>query len=254
MSGGSNFPAYLRRFGFGPGLAMYLRTKFRRGEQRFSVPGMTYPVHMRTGTSDRSAFNEVMVKGWYDHPYPGTPRFIIDAGANVGYASMRFAELYPRADIVAIEPDGSNVEVLRRNIAPYPRVRSLQCGLWPRTTQLVIENPEAKSWAFRVREARPGEAGFAAVGIGALLDQQGAATLDILKLDVEGAELELFNDTGCHDWLARTNMIFVELHDRIKPGCTEAMENAIARHGFERQALGSNLILTRKKLLTAQAA
>jgi hypothetical protein len=44
-------------------------------------------------------------------------------------------------------------------------------------------------------------------------------------------------------------MIFVELHDRIKPGCTEAMETAVARHGFERRPLGSNLILIRRHLL-----
>jgi FkbM family methyltransferase len=248
MSGSSNFPAYLRRFGPSAGVALYCRTKLRRGERRIDVPGMAHPVVMRTGTSDRSAFNEVIVKRWYDHPYPGKPRFIIDAGANVGYASVRFAELYSEAVIVAIEPDRENFEIVQQNIASYPRVNALRCGLWPRTAQLVIENPEAKSWAFRVREARNGETGFPAVGISEILQERGAATLDILKLDIEGAELELFSDDHCHAWLERTNMIFVELHDRIKAGCTEAMEKAIAPHGFERQTLGSNLILTRRKL------
>jgi FkbM family methyltransferase len=254
MSGSSNFPAYLQRFGFPGGLALYLRTKIRRAERRIAVPGMAHPLYMRTGTSDRSAFNEVIVKRWYDHPFPGTPRFIIDAGANVGYASVRFAELYPHADIVAIEPDRENFEILQQNIAPYPHVRGLRCGLWPRTANLVIDNPEAKSWAFRVREARDGEAGFPAVGIGEILRESGASTLDILKLDIEGAELELFSDERCHAWLERTNMIFVELHDRIKAGCTDAMEKAVARHGFQRQALGSNLILIRKTLLASAAA
>jgi FkbM family methyltransferase len=247
MSGSSNFPAYLQRFGFFAGLALYCRTKLRGGTERIAVPGMSHPILMRTGTSDRSAFNEVIVKRWYDHPFPGEPRFIVDAGANVGYASVRFAELYPQADIVAIEPDRENFEILQQNVAPYPRVRGLQCGVWPRSAQLVIENPEAKSWAFRVREARGGERGFPAVGLNELVEQHSSRTLDLLKLDIEGAELELFRDDRCHEWLARTNMIFVELHDRIKAGCTEAMENAIARHGFERQVLGSNLILTRKQ-------
>jgi FkbM family methyltransferase len=246
MSGSSNFPAYVDRFGLRDGIGLYLRTKLRSNNRRVTVPGMAHPLYMRTGTSDRSAFNEVIVKRWYDHPYAGEPRFIIDAGANVGYASVRFAELYPNADIVAIEPDEANFEILKQNIALYPRVSGLQCGLWPRNAQLVIENPEAKSWAFRVREARAGERGFAAVGIGELLDARPGGALDILKLDVEGAELELFTDAGCHSWLERTNMIFVELHDRIKAGCTEAMEKATARHGFERRALGSNLILSRR--------
>jgi FkbM family methyltransferase len=247
MSGSSNFPAYVRQFGLRAGAALYWRTKLRRGARRIAVPGMAHPVLMRTGTSDRSAFNEVIVKRWYDHPYPGgSPRFIVDAGANVGYASVRFAELYPKADIVAIEPDRENFEILQQNIAPYPRVRGLQCGLWPRSARLVIENPEAKSWAFRVREARDGESGFAAVGLTELLAKHLSRAIDLLKLDIEGAELEIFSDERCHAWLERTNMMFIELHDRIKPGCTAAMENAIARHGFERRPLGSNVILTRK--------
>lgn len=249
MSGPSNFPAYLERFGTLAGTGLYLRTKLRRGARRIAVPGMAHPVHMRTGTSDRSAFNEVIVKRWYDHPFPGKPRFIVDAGANVGYASVRFAELYPEADIVAIEPDRENFEILQRNIAPYPRVRGLQCGLWPRNAQLVIENPEAKSWAFRVREARAGESGFPAVGLNELMAEHPSRAIDLLKLDIEGAERELFSDERCQDWLARTNMMFIELHDRIKPGCTEAMEKAIAPHGFERQPLGSNLILKRRRAI-----
>jgi FkbM family methyltransferase len=253
MSSSSNFPAYVQRFGALAGLGLYFRTKLSRGARRIAVPGMSHPLYMRTGTSDRSAFNEVIVKRWYDHPFPGRPRFIIDAGANVGYASVRFAELYPNADIVAIEPDGGNFALLQQNVGPYPRVRGLRCGLWPRSSELVIENPEAKPWAFRVREARAGEQGFAAVGIAELLAERTSPTLDILKLDIEGAELELFSDERCHAWLERTNMIFVELHDRIKAGCTEAMEKAIARHGFERKALGSNLILIRKTLLAAAA-
>jgi FkbM family methyltransferase len=254
MSGSSNFPAYVQRFGALAGLGLYFRTKLKSGARHIAVPGMAHPLYMRTGTSDRSAFNEVIVKRWYDHPFPGEPRFIIDAGANVGYASVRFAELYPNADIVAIEPDGENFAMLQQNVAPYPRVRGLRCGLWPRSSELVIENPEAKPWAFRVREAREGERGFPAVGIAELLAEHPSRTLDLLKLDIEGAELELFSDEGCHAWLARTNMIFVELHDRIKAGCTAAMEKAVSRHGFERQELGSNLILTRRHLLRAAAA
>lgn len=247
MSGSSNFPAYLARFGLFSGSMLYLRTKPKRGMRAIAVPGMAHPICMRTGTSDRSAFNEVIIKGWYDFPFPaGQPRLIIDAGANVGYASVRFAELYPQADIIAIEPDAENFALIERNIAPYPRVRAMRCGLWPRTAKLVIENPEAKSWAFRVREARPDEAGFPAIGLNDLLEQHPSRSIDLLKLDIEGAERELFEDESCHHWLARTKMIFIELHDRIKPGCTEAMEKAIAPHGFERRSLGSNLILIRQ--------
>ena len=247
MNSVSNLGAYLQRFGLLTGYSLYLSTKMKRGVRAVTVPGMANPVYMRTGTSDRSAFNEVIVKRWYDHPFPGgQPRLIIDAGANVGYASVRFAELYPDADIIAIEPDAENFELVERNIAAYPRASAMRCGVWPRSAELVIENPDAKSWAFRVREAREGESGFAAVGLNDLLETHASRAIDILKLDVEGAEKELFEDEKCHEWLARTKMMFIELHDRIKPGCTEAMERAITPHHFWRMHHGSNLILIRQ--------
>jgi hypothetical protein len=145
MSGSSNFPAYMRRFGAFAGLGLYFRTKLKRGARRISVPGMSHPLYMRTGTSDRSAFNEVIVKRWYDHPFPGVPQLIIDAGANVGYASVRFAELYPNADIVAIEPDRGNFAMLQQNVAPYPRVRG----------------HARRGWSSRIPRRSPGRSGFA---------------------------------------------------------------------------------------------
>lgn len=135
-----------------------------------------------------------------------------------------------------------------RQLAPYPRVKTLQCGVWPRTAKLIIENRRAKSWAFRVREAKRGEQGFAAVGLAELAEQHPSGCIDLLKLDVEGSEKELFEDPTCHRWLARTRMIFIELHDRIKPGCTDAMEKAIESYNFKRMYCGSNLILTREKI------
>lgn len=245
----SHYPLYVRRFGLGRGTSLYLGTKLQRGVLSVDVPGVAHPLAMRGGSSDRSAFHEIFIKQWYDHPYPGRPRFIIDAGANVGFASVRFAQLYRDAAIVAVEPDAANFAILQKNIAPYPHVRGVQAGLWPRTARLTIENPQDKSWAFRVREAQEGESAFAAISIAELMRQQGAATLDILKLDVEGTEYELLADAGCDEWLARTNMIFIELHDRFKPGCRQMLERALARHSFECSVEGSNLILIRKRLI-----
>jgi FkbM family methyltransferase len=247
----SHFGAYTQRFGFRQGASLYLRTKLRRGLLSVDVPGVSHPLALRGGTSDRSAFNEIFVKQWYDYPYPGRPRFIIDAGANVGFASVRFAQLYEDAAIVAVEPDADNFAVLEKNIEPYPRVRGIKAGIWPRTARLTIDNPDAKSWAFRVREARAEESAFEAVSIMDLMRQHEATALDILKLDVEGAEYELLADERCHEWLERTNMVFIELHDRFKPGCSEMLERALARHVFERIPHGSNLILIRKTLLGA---
>ncbi len=243
------YGGYVRRFGLATGSSLYWGPKLLRGMLRMEVPDLTHPVTLRGGTSDRSAFNEIFVRQAYDRPYPGEPRFIVDAGANIGLASVRFAQLYPDAHIVAVEPDGANFALTEQNIAPYPGASAVQAGVWPRTVRLTIENPDAKSWSFRVREAQPGESSFPAVSLADLMRQAGASRIDILKLDVEGAERELFADPQRDEWLARTNMLFVELHDRHRPGCTAAMESAIAPHAFRREVIGHNLLLVREKLL-----
>lgn len=245
----SNFGKYARRFGWRRALGLYSTVKWGRGLVDVRIPGLAAPVAVRAGTSDREALTQVFVESEYDTRYPGLPRFIIDAGANVGYASVWFANVYPGAAIVAVEPDADNCAVLERNVAPYRGVRVVRAGVWPREASLAIENPSGKSWSFRVREAAPGERGFPAVSIAGLLEASGLSVIDILKLDVEGTERELFSDAGCDRWLSRTNMLFVETHDRYKPGCEAALAAAVARHGFRRSQEGENVVLIRERLL-----
>ncbi len=247
---GSHFSGYVKRFGLLQGASLYARTKFTKGAIEVTLPGLKQPLWMRGGSSDRSAFNQIFVNGEYEYPYPGTPKFIIDAGANVGYASLRFAQMYPGVNIIAIEPDSANCNLAQRNLAAYPAVRCLQSGVWTHECRLAIENPEDKPWAFKVREARENEPAFPAVSLGSLLRESAFNVIDILKLDVEGTERELFANPNCHEWLGRTNMLFVELHDRFKPGCEAAMEAALSQHDFIRTQLGENVVLVRRQLLS----
>ena len=55
------------------------------------------------------------------------PRFIIDGGANVGYASVFFANRYPNVEkILAIEPEIENFTMLKYNTQYYPQVESVE--------------------------------------------------------------------------------------------------------------------------------
>jgi hypothetical protein len=48
--------------------------------------------------------------------------------------------------------------------------------------------------------------------------------IDLLKIDVEGAECEIFETS--QNWIERVRTICIELHDRLRPGCREAYERA----------------------------
>jgi hypothetical protein len=47
-------------------------------------------------------------------------------------------------------------------------------------------------------------------------------SIDILKVDIEGAEIEVFS--GC-DWIDRIGLLAIELHEEARPGCTALLDS-----------------------------
>ncbi len=78
-----------------------------------------------------------------------------------------------------------------------------------------------------------------------VMARAGASRIDILKLDIEGAEQELF-ESDSDTWLDRVNALIVELHDRLRPGCSDAFYRAIRRHNFARLYRGEHVLLVRQ--------
>ena len=86
------------------------------------------------------------------------------------------------------------------------------------------------------------EFSFKAVTIGKILKRSGYKEIDILKLDIEGSEKEVFSN-DYEDWLSKVNILIIELHDRMKPGCSEAFYSAINQYNFIKINSGENIIL-----------
>ena len=212
---------------------------------QLSLPGYRAPILARPGSSDLPTFEKVFVDQEYNFELPGfQPRLIIDAGANVGYASLFFAHRFPAAQIISIEPEGANFQLLKANTAAYPNIRPVQAALWNRPTRLAIANPDAASWEFQVREADPQAAagGLTAVTIPELIQMSGCERVSVLKLDIEGAEKDLFS-SGAAEWLGLVDLIIIELHDRYRPGCSSTFYRALAGFEFGQFPMGENLFV-----------
>lgn len=208
----------------------------------FRVPGVSWPILARAATSDEWAYEQIFLQAELDVRLPAEPATIIDAGANVGYASLWFAARYPAARIISLEIDQANAAVLRRNVEPLSgRVTVRPQGLWGRRTRLAIENPDAASWSFRAVESPTGA--IEAVGVHDLLDELGLERLGLLKLDIEGGELEVLE--GAPQWIDRVDAVMVELHDRYRPGCTEALARVVSRWGLSVTTSGDYHVVTR---------
>ena len=226
---------YTARFGRREGRTLYRALHGdARGEVTVAVPGLPAPLTLRAGTSDVDAFEQVFVLGEYDVRLPTPPRTVIDGGANVGAAAVYFAHRYPEARIAAVEPDPENVDLLRRNVALYPGVRPIQAGLW------ALLNPADRPWDRRVGE---GAGGIPALTVEDVMDALGGGPLDLLKLDIEGAEVEVFRSSAA--WIGRVGTIIVETHDALRPGCADALRAATRDEGFARHRSGENEVLTR---------
>jgi FkbM family methyltransferase len=199
-------------------------------------------VTIRPGTSDIRCLTKVFVNQEYKIPFETTPRLIIDAGANIGLATLYFSATFPRAKVIAIEPEPSNYELLVRNCAGITNVIPWHAAVWHTDTPLQIDNPGAEKWSFTVTTRTRAGSEIKAVTIPQILAQCGHDVIDILKLDIEGAERELFCN-GCEAWLPRVMMIIIELHDRFIPGCSRAVYSKLCQMPFQQDIGGENVFI-----------
>lgn len=187
--------------------------------------GIKHPVFVRLRTSDLELYKSILLESEYDYPVPFSPRVIVDVGANCGMTSIFYANKYPDAKIVAVEPEPSNYAALVRNAARYSNIVPMHAALWNVNGQVEVfpGGPMKRKWAFRVRTG----AGCRAVTLPTLMQETGMETIDILKIDVEGAEREIF--AGC-DWMEKVRLLAIELHDRYFPGCSDVVNEVTASY------------------------
>lgn len=225
----------------------YFEDKFR--EVEIYLTPIKRNVVLRCGTSDISCLIQVFVDNEYKTPYEVDPKVIIDAGANIGSATLFFSNLYPNAKIFSIEPEASNFSILKKNCAGLPNVTLMNAALWPNEKTLVIRDSAAEKWAFSVVEGAnlTGSESVKAVTIPMLLGRSANGSIDILKLDIEGAERELFN-SGAESWLGKVDQIIIELHDKYNPGSACAFYSKITRQPFVQEIRGENIFVKFKSL------
>jgi FkbM family methyltransferase len=208
------------------------------------VRGFPNPVYHRSGSSDALAVRQVFGRKDYASvgAEPGV-EFIVDLGANVGAAAAYLLHRYPRARLAAVEPDADNLRVCRRTLAPYAdRVTLLRAGVWPTPGRLAVERGgfrDGREWAIRVRPAADGDC--PALTVPQVLELAGFPRADVLKMDIEGAETELFaGDVG---WLSRVRTLVIELHDAT---ADEVVSRAVGRFGLVRQDAGEVTVFRAK--------
>jgi FkbM family methyltransferase len=203
------------------------------------LPNVQQPIMVRPRSSDKFAFEEIFLENDYALEGDLNPELIVDVGANVGYASIYFALRYPRAQIIAIEPEASNFNILQANTKAYPHIKLVQAAIWSQAGNVGLHESD-ESWAHSVSRD-PQLPQVSALTLDDILAMSQASRIDLLKIDIEGAEQEIFEHPG--GWLDRTSTMIVELHDRFRPGCSEALRGAIRDRPFSFVQRGANAVV-----------
>lgn len=217
--------------------------KLKRGiYQNFRVSKLKYPFSMRKNPYDWAAFSEVILKEGYNVPIDFSPKYIIDGGGNIGLTAAWFASKYPDAFIVSFEPDKENFNLLKKNVSSYKNIEAINGGLWYQPAHLLVKDLGLGENAFMVEETyAPTINSIKAWSIEEVMQEMNWPHIDILKLDVEGSEKEIFS-SNYESWLPKTKVLIVELHDRMKIGCSKAVFSAITHYNFSFSVIGENLL------------
>ncbi len=178
------------------------------------------------------------------------PKLILDCGGNIGCAAVYFANKYPTAQIYSVEPERDNFKLLKFNTTFYDNIHPIKSALWDKETFIRVEDRGFGTWGFMTFETTAeDEDSFRTITVSKLLRASGFDEIDLLKIDIEGAEKEVFSAPNVDEWLSKVKVLVIELHDRMKRGCSYEFFKAVSKYKWFFAFRGENLIFIREDLI-----
>lgn len=146
---------------------------------------------------------------------------IVDAGANIGISVLYFKKFFPKSIILAIEPSYDNYLLLRINmkINKVNGIIYLRKALWYKNTSCSIlrDFRDQLDWSIRITENENGKIETITLTdiINFLNVKFNRNYIDILKIDIEGAEKELFNNISIQPYFKNIKLLVMEIHEEF---------------------------------------
>jgi FkbM family methyltransferase len=200
---------------------------------RLSIDNASRMFFFRKGSnSDRAVIQQVLVNKCYEMrafrqsvllgayyakliEHNRTP-LIVDAGANIGASTLWFASKFPGSHVVAIEPERSNCDLLRKNCRGL-NYNLLEGAISSHAGYGFLHDPGGGEWSYQVKPRAEGCRVPLHAAACIVADSKAAGLQPFLcKIDIEGGEADLFRDS--FSWVAEFAVIVIELHDWLFPG------------------------------------
>ena len=180
-------------------------------------PGVTNVLGRAFAFLDARAFCELYRSIYIREIYRFEPRrpspLVLDCGANIGLATRYFKQVMPDARVMAFEPDAVAAGALMRNLdfGGIDDVQVRNQAVWVFDGQVAfargpIDRGRVAGHIVDEHREEEGVDGVPCVRLRDLLVEP----VDLLKLDIEGAEVDVLDD--CGDRLDLVERLFVEYH------------------------------------------
>lgn len=172
----------------------------------------------------------------------GKVPLILDAGANIGASAVWFALKFPRAKIIAVEPQAGNAAICRKNIKDFANITLVEAALGgaPGTVNI---SEDVQDWAFQTARTEAGAISIRTISELFATEKNGRPF--IVKMDIEGFEKDVFSAPA--DWLDEVEAFIVEPHDWMMPGAgtSYGLQRALGPRQFDMLLSGENLVYVR---------
>jgi FkbM family methyltransferase len=214
-------------------------------EDVFEIKWKGQVLKLRKHSSDFHVFRQIQVFGQYDIRPLNKRKVdtIVDLGANIGLSVAYFKSKYPGARVIAVEPEKGNFRLLKENTGNLPGVHAINFAIWHCGRDLGLYDVGAGQYGYVVKQESSDEVSVVrAVTMDDIMKTFGLSFIDLLKIDIEGSEKELFSG-DCSAWLPKVGCIVIELHDWFRSGCASAFFKAVSDRPYTLSFKGENVVV-----------
>ena len=184
-----------------------------------SVTIKNHKIYIRKGTSDLTVAVSCLFKNEFEtlkYLYPKSFNgLIVDAGAYIGTFSLAMNDLFPNAEIIAIEPSNDNFDLLNKNTAQNKKIKNINSALVSNNLEeKFLSDPQTGVWGYTTIKDIPDSKVMYKVQTIQLSEIVNSyKRISILKIDIEGGEYEILKNNS--EILKQIPVIIIELHERI---------------------------------------
>lgn len=189
-------------------LAFLYGNRKRYKHKKLSILG--YVFHVPDCRSFIWQFKEIFVEEYYRFDSVNKTPVILDCGANIGTSVIYFKKLYPNARIIAFEANPDIAKILKENLDTnkITDVDVVEKAVWMNDEgiEFGLEASDASSIYKEENKTK-----VPSIRLKDYLEKEN--NIDMLKMDIEGAELEVLKD--CKDNLSYVANMFIEFHSYL---------------------------------------